>query len=226
MPDRFLWISPARIVHFIAENRMWYRLFQIMEVHMGSSPKVSLFLVGLTLVVLTGCGASTSPNLPDSLTITMPNGSTQTVNLGSGPAALANSTWACYRVTDNTTLLARLEFGADGKILRIYDNTFLPEQIGTEFTPDGLVHSLAIYGVEYAAGSFGISVGQDFGFSVPINAWFLGTQVVSGTVYGSGTVGTNSFTGKIGYTAQIYQTSITQAGTSSGEYAIYAVREK
>ncbi len=169
---------------------------------------------GLTLG-FSGCFGP--PNLPEELEVVLPSDVRRTAPAGSGPTAFENSTWSVFAnpdaagATDDSsaaprpgpyggfltggvvmlpsadTRLYRIHFGDGGRLLRVSENTISPEVIGDELIIDGAFHAERLAGLTYAAVSFGVSEGEQFGLAFPMDLRFFGIPVGSILVYAWGT---------------------------------------
>lgn len=169
-------------------------------------------ICGLTLG-LSGCFGP--PNVPEELEVVLPNNVRRTAPANSGPAAFENSTWAVFLNPDAEvptgdtsatpgpyggfltggvgtlpsaeTRLYFIHFGDGGRIERVSDNKISPEIIGDELIIDGAFHSQRLPGLTYAAVSFGVSEGDQFGVAFPMDLRFFGVPIGTVIVYAWGT---------------------------------------
>jgi len=167
---------------------------------------------GLTLG-FSGCFGP--PILPEELEVVLPNNVRRTVPASSGATAFENSTWSVFANPDAEgaadapsgapgpyggfltggvgtlpsadTRLYRIHFGDGGRILRVTENTISSEIIGDELIIDGAFHAQRLAGLTYAAVSFGVSEGDQFGVAFPMELRYFGVPVGSVIVYAWGT---------------------------------------
>lgn len=209
-----------------------------------------------TIPVILALGCAPSPSPPDSVDVAITSATKVSAARGSGPAVLADATWAAFRKADPNdgaaadapstspyggvldgrnilqrpepdTVMLRIRFGANGRAELLSDNDFYAPQIfGPEFIIDGQVHTSATPLLVYATNSYGVSDGNRFGFAAPIEVWLGGLPVGEGLAYAWGVVDGDRLDGTFGY-----QVKITLPGTPFGEggadqYPFYALRKK
>lgn len=135
------------------------------------APALRGFAVAVMLL-LTGC-----ESLPASLSVPLGNSTTVTASINSGPASFASSTWAYYAsgtsplgflgglLPGSQALMFRAEHGANGQILRIFDNQALgPDKFGPFILMDNLLHPMiAPPTLSYASASYGAADGSFVG---------------------------------------------------------------
>lgn len=178
----------------------------------------------LMIVALGGSGCGQNPLLPATMPVTMPDGSVIDAALGSGVPFLANTNWACYRLSDDE-FIVRVEFGAGGELVRFYDNTFyFPEILGATIIPDGQVRSCAFPGLSYAAGTYAASADPQLGFVASMDLFFLSNRVATGTAYAWGAREGDRLTGTFGFETSILATG-SPVPAFNDEYEFYAIRE-
>jgi len=133
-----------------------------------------------------GC-AESRPTLPATVEVELPDGTTVTVEQGSGIPSLANSAWEF--VGANGQAFVTIRFGTKGELTKFENNTIASDILGTTLLFDGQLHDTGVPPVQYSAATFGAetSTGTGFAFegllsaSVPI----IGT-VGSGQASASG----------------------------------------
>jgi len=180
---------------------------------MAARTRSATWIVGGLTLGFSGCFGP--PNLPEGLDVVLPNDVRQKARAGSGPTAFANSTWSVFLNPDAEgagdapsgapgpyggfltggvgtlpsadTRLYRIHFGDGGRILRVTENTISPEIIGDEIIIDRTFHAQPLPGVTYAAVSFGVSDGDQFGAAFTMDLRFLGVPAGSIIVYAWGT---------------------------------------
>ncbi len=182
----------------------------------------SSLLVIVALVA--GCPAPEEILLPEVLDIEMPDGTVVAARIATGPTSLANSIWACYR-KDNNALIVRVEFGADGRITRFFDNVgYSPSHLGSEVFPDSEAHAFVLpANAYYRAAAYGKSAGPHFGASLFMHTWWGDEYIGHGVAYVRGTVSGDTFEGIFGYSTQLRFAD--WLGGLSDQYEIHAVRE-
>lgn len=185
-------------------------------------------LLALSVTVGAGCFMA-PPDLPDTLAVALPGGQSRDVAAGTGPSALANTVWDCYRASSvpgaADLFIVSVEFGPQGEVARFFDNqVYFPQILGPELVPDGLIHPNAFPGMTYRAASFGASVGDEFGFAAPLNLYLAGSRVGTGVAYAYGTVSGGRIDGTFGYTTEILVSGSPFSSGGSDEYAFYALR--
>ena len=86
----------------------------------GLITAILVALMIFTLPTINGCGAGGSA-LPSSVDVDLPDGTTTTAPVGSGPSSLANTEWALFRLgaTTQGAQFVRLVFDEDGGIIEI-----------------------------------------------------------------------------------------------------------
>lgn len=132
--------------------------------------------LGLTCVFfgsVTGCGSQRS-SLPATVVVELPDGTSVSVEQGSGVPSLANSAWELIGANGQAFVIIR--FGPNGELTKFDDNTIASDILGTTLLFDGESHDTGVPPVQYTAVTFGAqtSTGTGFGFqgllsaSVPI----------------------------------------------------------
>lgn len=180
------------------------------------------------LVLAAGCFAP-PPDLPQTYNVTLPSGQSRTVAAGTGPGALANTIWDCYRKPSSSgatgPFIVSVEFGPRGEVRRFFDNAaYYPQLLGPELLPDGSLHANAFPGMTYTAGSFGASVGSDFGFAAPLDLYLGGSRIGTGVAYAYGVVVGDRLEGTFGYSTKILLGGSPFGSGGSDEYLFYAIR--
>lgn len=125
------------------------------------------FVVSLVSAVaaLSGCGPRNG--LPDTVTITLPDGNTVQATQGAGVIALADTTWDFFRSGSaaQSGAFVRVRFGPEGQLDRFENNTIAREVFGTTLIFDGERHNTTQPGLQYAAATYGAGTGDDSGFA-------------------------------------------------------------
>ena len=114
--------------------------------------------------VLAGCGAG---GLPATNTVTLPDGTTQNVTLGSGVISLANTEWQFFRTASNAAGAAfvKVQFGAEGNLEAFADNTIASYLFGSTVLFDGQKHDTSQASISYAAATYGAETSDATGFA-------------------------------------------------------------
>ena len=122
-------------------------------------------LPALAALVLTGCGAR--GGVPDSVPVTLPDGTTVNVTMGAGVIALADTVWDFYRVAGNAQAapFVRIRFDSEGSLAGFENNTIASELLGSEILFDGEVHPTSQPGLSYAAATYGAETSDSTGFA-------------------------------------------------------------
>jgi len=146
----------------------------------------------LAFTLMTGCTGST---LPETVTITLPDGTQTEATLGSGVLSLADTTWSFYQGSTITgTPFVTITFGPDGELTAFEDNTISPEIFGDTIYFDGQNHATAFPGLSYSAATYGAESSDATGFSfigqLDAFAVILG-QVADGVAEATGTFDAN-----------------------------------
>lgn len=142
------------------------------------------------LAMTTGCFNQT--NLPQTMTVELPDGTTVEVEQGSGAVILADSAWEF--VDDQGTAFVTVRFGPNGE-LASFENYMLAEDfLGSDIVFDGTRVPAAMTGLEYAAATFGAATTTGNGFA------FEGVLNVFAPPLGRVATGEASATGMLGET--------------------------
>jgi hypothetical protein len=110
----------------------------------------------ISLIIVAGCiGRST--NLPSSVTVELPDGTTVEAEAGSGAPSLADSQWQFFRTEGSAQSLAfaTIHFGPQGELASFSDSTIASNIFGSEIIFDGQRHSARQKGLQYAASTYG-----------------------------------------------------------------------
>ncbi|RME41994.1 MAG: hypothetical protein D6788_00010 [Planctomycetota bacterium] len=115
--------------------------------------------------VVTGCGFAAS--LPDTVTVTLPDGSTAEVDQGAGVPSLANTTWDFFNTGQAGQNLAfvRIHFDENGALSSFENNTIAQEIFGSTIRFDGQRHDTTQKGIAYEASTFGAETSDGSGFA-------------------------------------------------------------
>ncbi len=191
------------------------------------SVTICLFVVFAGLV--TGCGTS-GTSVPQSVTVQLPDGTTQEVTLGAGVASLANTTWTFYQDLDNnqSVRFATVTFGPEGNLASFEDNTLAPEVFGDTLLFDGTKHATSQQGLSYTAGTYGAETtdATGFTFAARLAAFAAGLQVATGTADATGSFDADNpdrMTGTISITTDVSFPGFEDANIDE-EFAFWAVR--
>lgn len=150
----------------------------------------ALAVVGVAAFVfcLSGCGGN---GLPETVTIELPDGTTQEVVLGAGVPSLANSTWDFYQASGaaQTTVFLTISFGPEGNLDRFDGNSIAPQIFGDTILFDGERHSTNQPGISYAAATYGAETNDATGFAFEgiLTAFAGGIQAATASASASGT---------------------------------------
>jgi len=198
--------------------------FQYWE-HSRSGAFVRLTVVGLLVATggFIGCAPPVVPVSEETLDVELPGRVVIAAAINSGPQALANTTWAIYRAS-NDEFLVRIQFGENGKIERFFDNLiYYPTFLGNEIISDNQSHPmLSPPGATYVAAAAGHSQGNDFGATLNMQSYLYGILVVTGNAKVKGTIDGDRFDGTFSYKSGVPS----WFGTPSDEYLIYGLREQ
>jgi len=117
-------------------------------------------------ILLPGCGAG-GTGLPKSETVLLPDGSTVTVDEGSGAPSLANSRWRFYRrsSTGQVGAFATVVFGPDGNLYAFEDNQLAANIFGDSIIFDATRRATKQVGLQYAAATYGAETEDASGFA-------------------------------------------------------------
>ena len=152
-------------------------------------------LVMITMVTVTLVSGCTGSSIPESVTITLPDGTQTEATLGSGVLSLANTTWAFYAGSVITgTPFVVINFGPEGNLETFEDNTLAQEVFGDTIIFDGQRHNTTYPGLSYEAATYGAETSDATGFSFvgQLNAFviILG-EVANGSAEATGTFDPN-----------------------------------
>ena len=139
--------------------------------------------------------ASGRRGLPESLDLSLVSGKRVAAEIDTGPPSWANSTWAIYGIPESPmyfyiapheqrefwvdgepqlfSLLARMELGSEGEIVRVTDNAFEPRYMGDVLYADGCRHAAAEPGASYVVESYGVEMHEEVACSA-FGKLFLG----------------------------------------------------
>ncbi len=188
--------------------------------------RVALILFPAVLILPAGCPTATAP--PDTFDVAVSATDKRSVARDTGPAELANSTWALFRKADpdesttasdsapgpyggllNGGLLARppagtqmfvADFGDVGQLTTIRENLyFLADIYGTEIPVGGSWSGSSIPGLEFRSASYGLQLGDTFGLAIVVNVRLNQTFVGRAIIYSWGTIASNEIDGTFGY---------------------------
>lgn len=219
-----------------------------------SHRRLALALLASTAALaIAGCPAPV--DFADTLDVATTASDKVTAARDSGPPRLAGTTWAVYRSPDPSdaqinagpstspygatlggrnilprlapdVVMARIEFDADGRALRLFDNAFYtPELLGPEFILDARTHPTPTPLLSYVTESYGVSIGNRFGFASPITVLAGGLPAGRGIAYAWGTVEGDRLTGQFGYQVEVYLPGTVFGDGAADQYAFYGLRE-
>lgn len=195
-----------------------------------------------------GCIPTAAP--PDSLDVALSATLKSTAARDSGPAVLADTTWAAYRKPDAPgsatispygaslggpsiltrpepdTVMLRVRFGPSGVAELLFDNAFYAPQIfGPQIIIDGQPHATITPFLTYATNSYGLSDGDRFGFAAPIEVWLGGLPVGTGLAYVWGTRTGDRIDGTFGYQVDVTLPNTPFGNGGADQYPFYALLE-
>jgi hypothetical protein len=138
---------------------------------------------------------------PASVPITLGDGTTQVASDSSGPASFANSKWAFHAsalpapltfqntlIPEAGELLFRMEFGAQGQALRVYDNQVIgPADFGPQIILDRLTHPMTMPSLTHASSGYVAESGAATGVATCSTIYSQPFSVVKVHVSFSGT---------------------------------------
>lgn len=165
---------------------------------------------------MSGCGVG-GPGLPQSVDVTLPDGTTTTATLGSGVVSLANTTWQFFATSGSGQGLpfVTIQFGENGELDRFTENTIASDIFGDTIIFDGATHNTTTPGVTYAAATFGAETSDASGFAFEgrLNGFAAGLTVATATANASGSFDAddpNRMTGRFAFEADISVPGIPQ----------------
>jgi len=130
--------------------------------------RLVLALGAFTVVDLLGCTGGAA-GLPESVTVTLPDGTETQATLGAGVLSLADTTWEFTQVYPSGTLsgtpFVTITFGPEGELTSFKNNTIASEIFGGTLLFDGERHNTSQQGLTYAAGTFGAATSDASGFA-------------------------------------------------------------
>ena len=141
-----------------------------------------LVLPALLCLAMPGCGAMGN-SLPADVTVTLPDGTTETVTLGAGVDSLADTEWDFFYVAGNAQGMpfVRIRFGPEGALEAFEDNRIAGEIFGATILFDGVQHETTQPGLQYAAATYGAETSDAMGFTFQghLKAFAAGIEVAS-----------------------------------------------
>ncbi len=162
-------------------------------------------LFTVTLLSISGCGSR--GQLPEEITVQLPDGTETRVTLGSGVISLADTTWQFFATasTGQGAPFVTISFGPNGELEAFEDNTIAANIFGSTILFDGQRHNTTQPGLSYAAATYGAETSDANGFTFEgrLNAFIAGLEVASSTSTASGTFDPDDsdiMTGTFGYT--------------------------
>jgi len=152
------------------------RSFAIRTLTFGVLP-----VIGLS--VLTGCGSGR--DVPDEVTVVLPDGTEETVTLGSGVLQLADTSWDISATTPSGqgVPFVRLSFGPEGELASFENSTLAQEIFGATILFDGVRHNTTQAGLQYAAATYGAATSDSSGFTFEarVTAFAAGIEAANAT---------------------------------------------
>lgn len=127
----------------------------------------TLWLIPVVVgVLMIGCGGSRN-GLPNTVTVTLPDGSMTDATLGAGVIALADTTWDFFRAASNAqgAAFVRVKFGPEGQLDRFENSTIASQIFGETLIFDGERHNTTQSGLTYAAATYGAESTDSSGFA-------------------------------------------------------------
>ena len=139
-------------------------------------------LPALAGLLVPGCGGG---GLPSSQTVTLPDGTTQTVTMGSGVISLADTEWDFFYVSGNAQgrAFVRISFDENGSLAAFDNNEIAAEVFGATILFDGARHNTTQPSVQYAATTYGAETSDSTGFAFKgvLKAYAAGIMVAEAT---------------------------------------------
>lgn len=177
--------------------------------HVGA---VVVLALGFTLA-MAGCGV-VGGALPDSLEVTLPDGTTQTVTQGAGVPSLANSTWVFFE--GGGLPFMTITFGPEGELTQFDNNTMAQEIFGDTIHFDGQTHSTNQRGLTYTAATYGAQTADASGFAFEgrMTAFAATFKAAEATASASGTFDIDNpdrMTGVFRFTSEVTLADIPSA---------------
>ena len=142
-----------------------------------------------TLPMISGCGSR--GQLPNEITVLLPDGTETQATLGSGVISLADTIWRFFEASSSGQgrQFLILSFGPNGELESFNENTIATSIFGSTILFDGEQHDTSQQGLTYSAATYGAetSDANGFTFEVLLNAFFAGFEVAAGTATAIGT---------------------------------------
>ncbi len=156
-----------------------------------STRRFSLVMLSLSMVALAGgCGVGAT-DVPQTTTVTLPDGTQVQATLGSGVVTLADSRWQVFQAFPGGqgSQMLTLVFGSEGELVSFEDSTLAAALFGTTLIFDGQRHDTVQSGVQYAAGTFGAETSDSTGFTFvgELSGFFAGIQAATASASAAGT---------------------------------------
>lgn len=152
--------------------------------------RINVALAGVAAWTMVGCGPANN-GLPETVTIDLPDGTTQVTTLGSGVISFADSRWEFFQTGSATQSIpfVTIVFGDQGQLEAFENNTIAANIFGTTILFDGERHPAAQPGLTYAAATFGAetSDSQGFAFEGRFTGFAAGLEAATGSSTASGT---------------------------------------
>ncbi len=202
----------------------------------GLMMRVRGLSIGMTAVLLSGCGITPGGggSIPNSVSVTLPDGTSTTATLGAGVASLANSSWEFYITGELSAAAGQsvpfvvINFGPKGELTRFDSSTIAPEIFGDTIHFDGKRHSTNQTGVSYSAGTYGAEAADASGFTFEgrIAAFVAGINAANATVTASGAFSADDpdeMSGEFAFSVRVTVASIPQ-GNVDQAYSFVAFR--
>jgi len=187
-------------------------------------------LLGLVCVAinLAGCSPAAPPEsvaFLETESVTVSDNAAIPARVGAGAPSLADSSWAVYRAVDDV-LLFRIEFGSDGEVERLFDNSvFAKEWLGPEIIPDMVPRSTDFPGGSYVSAAYAAEHDASAGVLGVLHGLLLGAHLGTATLSFSGAVDGNRTDASMIRTVTVFADTPFPA-PGDAEFEAYALRER
>ena len=146
---------------------------------------VVAFIPVFAVTALVGCNGGSGP---ETLTVTLPDGTEVTVGQDEGAPSLANSSW---ELRSGGTPFVTLVFDSGGNLTMLRDFTLASDILGSEIILDDKKHDTGITAVQYSAISFEAETLDGTGFVIDTQLFafvpILG-EIANGTAVATSTL--------------------------------------
>ena len=190
--------------------------------------RIASMACAIGLVGLIGCAFVGLPNsavLSETEFVTVAVSTSVETPLGAGASALADSTWAIYKSSDDS-LLFRIGFGSNGEVERLFDSfVFAQPWLGSEIIPDAQAHPTVFVGGSYISGAYAAEAGDTVGVLGVIHGLLLGTHLGTATLSFSGAIDNERIDGTMARTVTIFSSTPFPA-PGDARFDAYALRER